>query len=639
MAKVFVVGFMTLGYFFSILMLEFSIHRQRIRDSFLSADFKTQLQKLVAPLVIFVIAILLGVVGVVLQASGVTLSVTLRDFLTIVSFISLLGAVVVTAVLGVISLFEFQAGIVRKKAYPFIWFGIIAIIAVIRGVGQQQEDFYFLFFGLQGVLTYRIFEEYFFARFIHLNDLFNRLQDSIRVRNELVDKIIHSAIEEDHLVVEGMFEESILSSQKEATLPQYRITGAVVYRRVGDEFLVEHPGYIYGFSVPLYENEIIRKVTREQLVIKLQSEHYSLDQITSTSTHGQKQFGLPRLKEMLEKQDVVKIRDLPSCFKGLVNFIALYPIVDQEVITGFIVVYKDSFHDVFPQEDKILKTLAGNLSTVFNIMIGKQLQEERNRLQGEMNIATNIQTSILPKKITLPGYQIAASMETATEVGGDVYDWVNTKYGNYLSIGDVSGHGLPAGIMALIQMSAFHGAIETSKVLDKDLPVPDLYNIVNRVLCTINRDRIGADKFMTANYFLEKEGMFQHAGAHEIALLYRAKDGKVDEIHQTVSRTGFLGLSEYIDASSSTGDFKLAKGDVLLLYTDGIIEAMNAANEQFGLKGIGEVLTEFADQEPEKIISELQTAVKSFAEKGDLLRHKGSFADDITMVVIKRIES
>lgn len=637
MAGVLTTGLLSLLYFGALLLLEFSVHRQRIRDSFLSDDFRSQMAKLVPGWILFGTAIVLGGLVMVLNLAGVELSKTLADLFFILGFVGLLAGVGISAGIGAGILFGFQAGIVRKKAYPFIWYGIIMGIAVVRGVAQAKDDYSVLLLGLHALLAYRIFEEYFFARFIHLNDLFNRLQDSIRVRNELVDRIIHSPLEEDHLVVQGMFEESIASSQKEATLPQYRVTGAVLYRRVGQEFVVEFPEYVYGFAVPLYENELIRKLTREQLVSKLQTETYPAQGAPVSPGPGDgKNFGKPAFQQMLQSREVVKIRDLPGCFKGLISFVALYPVVDQDEVTGCLVVYKDSFYDMFPQEDKILRTLAGNLSTVFNIMVGKQLQEERNRLQGEMNIATNIQTSILPREFALQGYRIAASMETATEVGGDVYDWVPGPGGNYLAIGDVSGHGLPAGIMTLIQMSAFHGAVQTASLMDRELSAPELYNVVNRVLCTINRDRIGADKFMTANYFVEKDGSFSHAGAHEIALIYRAREDRVQEIHDTVSRTGFLGISEFINADTSAGEFTLEQGDVLLLYTDGVIEAKDRSDEQFGIPGVSRILSDHAGEEPGEIIRHLREAVRGFAEDGDLARHGGSFADDITLVVIKR---
>ena len=619
-------------YFAAVVLLEYSIHRQRIRDSFFNADLRTQVRKLIPGLVVLA--------GFTL-AAGIMLSLeTLygTEFSTIVFGLILGGVmlgILVLTVRGSIDLFDFQAGVIRRRVFPFVFFGVASLLALVTGALGSTE-FYLPFILVHVAIAVRIYQEYFFARFIHLNDLFTRLQDSIRVRNELVDKIIHSPIEDDHKVVQGMFHDSLEAARSEAVLPQYGITGAVIYRRIGDELIVEHEEFTHGYCAPLYEVDTVRKLNREQLVRKIVDDRFNVRELLTHAETNPRRFGRKYMRSMLETKEPVKIKDIPSCYQGLIDLIVLYPVVDQEVITGCVVIYKDSFYEVFPQEDKGLRTFANNLSTVFNIMVGKQMQEERNRLQGEMDIAKNIQTSILPKTFSIPGYSIAASMETATEVGGDVYDWIPGKDGNYLAIGDVSGHGLPSGIMALIQMAAFQGAIKSADSKGSPLSPAELYNIVNEVLCLINRDRIGTDKFMTGNYFYQKDGRFEHAGAHEIALHYKAKEQKVYEIQDTVRRTGYLGISEYVDAKTSSGSFDMEAGDVLVLYTDGIIEAMDFTSEQFGIPRMAEILQQHAADEPEQIVAALQASVQDFAENGDLKKHDGSFADDITMMVIKR---
>jgi sigma-B regulation protein RsbU (phosphoserine phosphatase) len=68
----------------------------------------------------------------------------------------------------------------------------------------------------------------------------------------------------------------------------------------------------------------------------------------------------------------------------------------------------------------------------------------------------------------------------------------------------------------------------------------------------VNRDRIGSDKFMTQNYFVEKDGVIKHSGTHEIALIFRKATGEVEELPQLTDKTGFLGLSEYVDSQSES---------------------------------------------------------------------------------------
>ncbi|GAB6088533.1 PP2C family protein-serine/threonine phosphatase [Spirochaeta dissipatitropha] len=616
----------------SVILLEYSIHFQRIRDSFFEEETSNQFRKLFPPAMIILAAVLLAVV-----LEGLHLLFGMDQFVpTGLIAAALLLGLFWFAMLAYLELFQFQAGVIRRKTFTITAVGTVSLLAVFAAVAMGRQHFFVWFVIIHVVYLYRVFQEYFFARFIHLNDLFSKLQDTIRVRNELVDRIIHTPVHQDHTVVESMFQSAVEQTQREATLPQYSITGAAVYRRIGDDLVCESDDYTYGYCIPLYEIDTIRKLNREQLVNKIRDQKFNLRKLKTQSEDSSKQFGMSYMRSLVETREPVKIYDIPACFQGLVSFIAVYPVVDRENITGCVMVFKDSFHDLFPQEDRNLRTFANNLSTIFNIIDGKQKQEERNRLQGEMEIAKNIQTSIVPKEFSIPGYRIAASMETATEVGGDVYDWIPTEEGNYLAIGDVSGHGLPSGIMTLIQMASLHGAVRAASTLKKQLPVDSLYNIVNQVLCTINRDRIGSDKFMTGNYLFQKDGKIEHAGAHEIALLYSAKSKKVNEIRGMVQRTGYLGISEHVDASSSTGAVDMSDGDVLLLYTDGIIEAMDSKNEQFGIPRMSEVLLNNCDAEPEVIVEALREAVRNFALNGDLAKHDNHFSDDITLMVVKK---
>jgi sigma-B regulation protein RsbU (phosphoserine phosphatase) len=258
------------------------------------------------------------------------------------------------------------------------------------------------------------------------------------------------------------------------------------------------------------------------------------------------------------------------------------------------------------------------------------------RLGKEMDIARNIQASMVPRKAELPGYTLAVHTEPATEVGGDSWDLVPTALGNFLSIGDVSGHGLPSGIMALIEMAALHGVIQTHLQFGKT-PVPStVYDLVNKVLCGLNRDRIGSDKFMTKVLLVEEGGRFRHAGTHEIGLLYSRREHRITELDRMVDHTGFLGLSELVESGNSLGEFSMEPGDLLLLYTDGLIEAKDARGEQFGIGRVKAALLAAAGREPAAILGALRAELLAFAEAGDRRKHGGRLADDLTMVLLRR---
>jgi len=290
---------------------------------------------------------------------------------------------------------------------------------------------------------------------------------------------------------------------------------------------------------------------------------------------------------------------------------------------------------------KLLRELSGTIEYLYTLETQEaaHLEQERTalRLSREMDIARNLQTAILPKSLEISGYQVAAIMETATEVGGDLYDIHVTELGNFISVGDVTGHGLPAGITALIALAAFHGTVESYRIRGERPPLDIVYESVNRALCTLNRNRIGSDKFLTQNYFLEQDGRFLASGTHEPAMIYRSSTGTVQTLHELTNRTGFLGISEYIKADTSLWEFVLDSEDMLLLYTDGLLEAKNAHDDQYGLERLEARMMEWGKLHPEKFLENLMKDLRNYAQDGDIKKHAGHFADDVTLLVLKRV--
>jgi sigma-B regulation protein RsbU (phosphoserine phosphatase) len=138
------------------------------------------------------------------------------------------------------------------------------------------------------------------------------------------------------------------------------------------------------------------------------------------------------------------------------------------------------------------------------------------------------------------------------------------------------------------------------------------------------------------NYFFEHNGKFYGAGAHESPLIYRAATGEVEEFKQLTGNTLFLGIIEEIDAEPSYCSFELYPNDILLLYTDGLIEAKNEKNEQFDIPRVKELLKKNAHLPLAQIKENIYAELESFTEKGDRARYNGKFADDVTVFLIKK---
>ena len=120
-------------------------------------------------------------------------------------------------------------------------------------------------------------------------------------------------------------------------------------------------------------------------------------------------------------------------------------------------------------------------------------------------------------------------------------------------------------------------------------------------------------------------------------MIYRSSTGTVQTLHELTNRTGFLGISEYIKADTSLWEFVLDSEDMLLLYTDGLLEAKNAHDDQYGLERLEARMMEWGKLHPEKFLENLMKDLRNYAQDGDIKKHAGHFADDVTLLVLKRV--
>jgi DNA-binding LacI/PurR family transcriptional regulator/serine phosphatase RsbU (regulator of sigma subunit) len=203
---------------------------------------------------------------------------------------------------------------------------------------------------------------------------------------------------------------------------------------------------------------------------------------------------------------------------------------------------------------------------------------ERQRLEKEMEIAARIQTSILPRDALVPGLEIAARMLPATEVGGDYYDVIPVEGGCWIGIGDVAGHGLPTGLVMLMMQSGL-GALARKLA---DAPPRELLLALNAMLVDNVRARVGGNEHATLTLLrYRRDGRLAFAGAHEEILICRAATGRVERV---ATPGAWVGAKRDISEGTVDSAVQLHDGDVLVLYTDGVIEAASPARERFGIE-------------------------------------------------------
>lgn len=268
-----------------------------------------------------------------------------------------------------------------------------------------------------------------------------------------------------------------------------------------------------------------------------------------------------------------------------------------------------------------VRALAGSMNQMVREIAASRTQlAEKARLSRELEIAQRIQTSILPRNVKVPGLTLAAQMVPASEVGGDYYDVIPLPDGCWLAIGDVAGHGLPAGMVMFMVQSAF-GALVRSR---PDSAPRQVAVLLNQILVENVRNRLDSDEHVTftaARYFTD--GRIVFAGAHEPIIVLRAATGACELVPTPGT---WLGIIDSIEHATTDSTLILQPGDIAVLYSDGVTEAMSEAKEQLGIDRLCAEITTCRGQTPEAVHAHLLDRVRSWSKVPD---------DDITLLVLR----
>ncbi len=247
---------------------------------------------------------------------------------------------------------------------------------------------------------------------------------------------------------------------------------------------------------------------------------------------------------------------------------------------------------------------------------------DKERLARELEIAARIQTSILPRNMSVDGLEITAKMMTATEVGGDYYDVLPTERGCWIAIGDASGHGLTSGLVMMMAQTGVATLVHS----EPHAKPSAVLRTLNRVLFENVHDRLQAERHMTLSLLrYETNGTLVVAGAHMDAVVWRAA---TQTIEMLATKGTFLAITDDIDHVNVEQQWSLQPGDLLVLLTDGVTEAEDAKGTQFGYEGVVEEIEARATQPVGVIQNALFDAVT---------RHSPTLADDCTIVVLRYV--
>ena len=272
--------------------------------------------------------------------------------------------------------------------------------------------------------------------------------------------------------------------------------------------------------------------------------------------------------------------------------------------------------DEFEELAGSFNTMAGDLRT--NIETLKKTTAEKERYSKEMEIAKEIQDSILPESVPqLPGYDVAAANYPAMEIGGDLYDFISVGPGREgFVIADVSGKGVSAALFMALSRTLLH--VSSEGEADPSRAIRN----ANRLMAEDSRSGM----FITVFYGVlsAHEHLFTYVnGGHNPPLLVKS-----DGTSCWLDLAKGIALGVVPDVSITPVTLPLTRGDVLVLYTDGVTEAFNEKDEYFGEERLMDCVTRNRALPAQALLSTLLSEIHTFTGTAPQ-------SDDITLIVIR----
>ncbi|MFA5294299.1 MAG: SpoIIE family protein phosphatase [Methanoregulaceae archaeon] len=276
----------------------------------------------------------------------------------------------------------------------------------------------------------------------------------------------------------------------------------------------------------------------------------------------------------------------------------------------------DLDHPIRSMQNPEFTSLENSITTMIQRI--RDYSQEIAREKAELQIAATIQLSFLPR--TLPrveGYDIAAASLPAREVGGDFYDLIDLGAGKTgFVIADVAGKGVPAALFMVLSRTTVRFSMQKT-------------GGVSRAMADANRMiSVDADQGMFVTLFFgildPRSGVFRYANAgHNPPLHYHAATGEITQLRVT-------GMAIGVDSDQEYGEdaVTLRQGDILVFYTDGVVEAINTREEAFGEERLHDLIIRACNLPAAGLLQEMHHQVQEFAGGAPQF-------DDITLVVLK----
>jgi len=270
--------------------------------------------------------------------------------------------------------------------------------------------------------------------------------------------------------------------------------------------------------------------------------------------------------------------------------------------------------------ERFLMTLASRMaSSLVNAELHTRVAENEARLGREMKIAREIQLQLMPDEVpSIPPLQLAVLFKPVAQLGGDLYDWIPFDDGRIaIVIGDVAGKGAPAALYGALSS----GVIRTRA--GRKYPPGQMLELVNKTL--FQRPIEGQYVAVTYAVYDPKNTTIALSNSGlPYPLLVRAGQPSFIDV-------GGVPLGLFPDSRYEETSLQLQTGDVLVFYSDGVVEMRNDSGEEFGLKRLAETVRSSCEKSPEEIVKSVSASLAEFIGR---VRPQ----DDRTMIVIRMAE-
>ncbi|MEW5957363.1 MAG: SpoIIE family protein phosphatase [Chloroflexota bacterium] len=372
----------------------------------------------------------------------------------------------------------------------------------------------------------------------------------------------------------------------------------------------------------------IKKVVHTADAFVLLERLAGLDCVTCAQNCEENLRSKTLLKNIIEAGRVVLCEDRAACREFwseapdfIENILAVELPVEEGAVRAGLGLINKVDRGFTAGDTKLLTALAQQVGVIIkNVLIHQSIISEE-RLSRELEIAAEIQKSLLPTKLPqVGGVSIAVSTTPASEVGGDFYDFITVDDRHLtLVMGDVAGKGIPAAMLTsvtrtMLRVEAMRGESPAS--------------IIQQANNVLHQDLSRADSFVTV--FVATidtfEGTLRYASAgHMPALLWRAETHLIQQLKATSPPIGIFGYQ-----TETAPSIPINSGDTLVFYTDGITEAQAPNGEFFGLNRLLYIIQARASDPPEILQQYIQAEIASF-------RRDSQSRDDATLLIVKML--